>query len=673
MIRMKTGWVRTALIAATLCTAPAAQARIVRIEITSRQSPTFEGRSFGAVGQYEKLRGKAYGEIDPTLPQNALITDIQLAPRNARGMVEYATDIYILRPVDPSKGNHKLIMDIPNRGAKKFGDINNSRGGDDPTTAEQAGEAFLMNRGYTIGWCACDISATMKNVLISIEVPIARYPDCSSFTGPSYEYISSDNEQSSYELTYPTASLDKTKATLTVREHLNDPPQDLPPTAWEFAGEKTIRLLPAGTPFRKGAIYEFRYTAKDPLVAGIGLAVTRDFVSFLRYEKTKTNPLAGEIRYTFSFTESQPARYLNDYETLGFNQDEQGRPVIDGIENWVGGGSGGNINYRFAQPDRTERNRQNHLYPEAVFPFAYPVLTDKLTGKRAGRGERCITTHTCAKVIDVNSANEYWVKGASLLHTDTDGNDLPDPANVRFFLVSGMQHGGGNLNRGSCQQLHNPTNADTLLRALLVALDAWVVDGTPPPDSMVPRKSDGNAVFATVTPGSLTGVVPQSLLDWPNIPGAKYTGLITTRYALDFGPHFDKGIITTYPMIGDAKNAYPIFVSKTDKDGNELAGVSLPPVAAPTATLTGWALRRKGFGENDGCEAAGQSIPFPTTKADRIAKGDPRLSLEERYKTHAGYVAAVTQAAHDLEKRRLLLPEDAQRYISEAEASNVLR
>jgi hypothetical protein len=668
---------RIALIAGTLCSVHAAEGRIVRIEITSKQSPTFEGRSFGAVGQYEKLRGRAYGEVDPKLPQNALITDIQLAPRNSRGMVEYSIDIYILKPVDPSKGNHKLIMDIPNRGAKKWGDINNSHSGDDPTTAAQAGEAFLMNRGYTIGWCGWDISAPQRKDLLTIQVPIARNPDGTSITGPSYEYISSDSDLKSYELTYPSASLDKTKATLTVREHLNDPPQELPATAWEFADEKSIRLLPAGTPFRKSVIYEFRYTAKDPLVAGLGLAATRDFISFLRHakadDKGNPNPLAGDIKYTFSFTESQPARYLNDYETLGFNQDEQGRQVLDGIENWLGGGSGGNINYRFAQPDRTERNRQNHLYPEAIFPFAYPVLTDKLTGKRAGRGERCTSTHTCAKVIDVNSANEYWVKGASLLHTDTAGNDLSDPENVRFFLVSGMQHGGGNLNRGVCQQLHNPTNADTLLRALLVALDAWVVEGTQPPDSMVPRKSDGTAIFATVTSGSLTGVVPQAALGWPNIPGAKYTGLITTRYALNFGPNFDKGIISTYPTRGDAKDAYPIFVSKVDQDGNELAGVRLPPVAVPIATLTGWALRREGFGENDGCESSGQSIPFATTKADRIAKSDPRLSLEERYKTHAGYVAAVAQAAHDLEKLRLLLPEDAQRYIEDAEASNVLR
>jgi hypothetical protein len=659
---MPSAAVLTAMFAATLFQCSTASARIIQIEITNRESPALEGKSFGSVGEYEKLRGRAYGEIDPKLPQNAVITDIQLAPRNARGMVEYSTDIYILKPVDLSKGNHRLVMDIPNRGTKKIGDINGHRNVNDFTTAAQVGSAFLLNRGYTIGWCGWDISAPQQKDMLTLQVPVARNLDGSTITGPSYEYISADTEQQSYRLTYSAASLDKTRATLTVREHLNDAAKELPAGAWEYADENTIRLLPAGTPFKKSAVYEFRYTAKDPLVAGIGLAATRDFVSFLRFakadEKGNPNPLAGDVKYTFSFTESQPARYLNDYERLGFNQDEQGRQVLDGLENWIGGGSGGNINYRFAQPNRTERNRQNHLYPEGVFPFAYPVLTDKLTGRRGGRGERCAATHTCPKVMDINSANEYWVKGGSLLHTDTAGNDLPDPENVRFFLISGMQHGEGSSNRGVCQQMQNPTNPDALLRALFVALDAWVTDGTLPPASMVPRKSEGTAVFASSVPGQLTGVVPQAALGWPDIPGVTYTGLITTRYALNFGPAFDKGIISSYPTAAEAKDAYPILVSKVDKDGNEIAGVRLPPVAAPVATLTGWALRRDGFGENDGCESAGQSIPFTATKAERIAAGDPRLSLEERYENHAGYVAAVTQVARDLEKRRLLLHEE---------------
>jgi hypothetical protein len=671
------GLLRTVAIAAALWATQAAQARIVRIEITSKASPNFDGRSFGAVGPYEMLRGKAYGEVDPKLPENALITDIQLAPRNARGMVEYAIDIYILKPMDLSKGNHRLVMDIPNRGGKKIADINESHGGNNPTTAADAGEGFLLQRGYTIAGGAWDISAPHTKDMLTIQVPVARNADGSSITGPSYEYISSDTELASYELAYPAASLDKSTASLTVREHLGDAPQIVASGKWEYDGNKSIRLLPVGTPFRQSAIYEFRYIAKDPLVAGLGLAATRDLISFLRYAKADdagtANPLAGDVKYTFSFTESQPGRFMNDYETLGFNRDEQGRQVLDGMENWIAGGSGGNINYRFAQPNRTERNRQNHLYPEGLFPFAYPVLTDKLTGKTAGRSQRCAATHTCAKVVDVNSASEYWVKGASLLHTDTAGKDLSDPENVRFYLVSGMQHGGGSNSRGVCQQVQNPTNPDTVLRALFVALDAWVVDGIAPPKSMVPRAGDGTAVFATVTPGSLTGVVSQASLGWPTIPGVTYNGLITTRYALDWGSSFDKGIVSNLPTRFEAKAAYPIFVSKVDADGNEVAGVRLPPVAAPVATLTGWALRREGFAANDGCEGAGQSIPFKVTKAERVAAGDPRLSLEERYATHEGYVAAVAKAAKELEARRLLLPEDVLRYVDRAKNSDVLR
>ncbi|GAA4447341.1 hypothetical protein GCM10023189_03600 [Nibrella saemangeumensis] len=337
------------------------------------------------------------------------------------------------------------------------------------------------------------------------------------------------------------------------------------------------------------------------------------------------------------------------------------------------------INYRFAQPSRTERNRQNHLYPEAVFPFGYPVLTDPYTGKTAGRLARCQASNTCPKVFEINSANEYWVKAASLLHTDLQGNDLPDPDNVRFFLIAGAQHGTGNAtSRGICQQLQNPTNAEPVLRALFVALDDWVTRGIDPPASRVPRRSDGTTVMAVAQPGSPTGIVPQAALGWPTIPGVTYTGTITTRYQLDFGPQFDKGILTNYPPSLIGRPVYPCFVSKVDPDGNEQAGIRLPPVAAPVATTTGWALRRDGYGENDGCESAGQYIPFRKTKAERLATRntgiiDSRLSLQERYKTHRGYVKAVRQSARNLARQRLLLDEDVQKYIKEAEAGDVLK
>lgn len=656
-----------------------AQARIVRIEITGRESPTFEGNVFGSVGTYEKLRGKAYGELDPNEPRLASITDLTLAPRNSRGLVEYSMDIYLLKPTDLSKGNHKLFLEVNNRGGKLFGGFNKSSGGNDPTTAAQVGDGFLMNRGYTIAWNGWDPSAAPVANNLTINVPVARNSDGSSLTGPSYEYIVYDNATStSYPLAYPATTLTKNQATLTVREHLSDSPTVVPADGWEYVDEQTIRLLPAGTPFRQSAIYEFTYTARDPTVAGIGFAATRDFVSFLRYATADDfghpNPLANDVQHTFSFAVSQPARYLNDFQTLGFNADEQGRRVLDGIENWMGGGSGIGLNVRFAQPSRTERNRQNHLYPEALFPFAYPILTDPLSGKTAGRIAACSTSHTCPKVFEINSASEYWVKAASLLHTDLQGHDLPDPENVRFFLVSGAQHGTGRAdNRGTCQQFQNATNAEPLLRALFIALDDWVTKGTIPPSSAVPRQSAGTAVVAIPQVGAQTGVVPQAALNWPAIPGVTYTGLITTRYHLDFGASDGQGILTNYPPKIDGQSVYPNFVSKVDRDGNELAGIRLPPVAAPTATTTGWALRRAGFGENEGCEGAGQTIPFRRTKVERIAANDPRLSLEERYQTHEGYVTAVRRSVQKLVNQRFLLPEDGQAYIRSAEASDVLR
>ncbi len=655
------------------------QARIVRIEITSVQSPTFDGRLFGAVGAYQKLRGRAYGELDPASPQNALITDIRLAPRNSRGMVEYATDIYILRPVDLPKGNHRLFVEVNNRGGKLFGGFNNSRGGNDPTTATDAGAAFLMNKGYTLVWNGWDPSVAAANNNLTISVPVAVQPDGSPVTGPSYEYIVFDNSTSlTYSLSYPASSTYQKQATLTVRDHLADTPTVVPAAGWEYVDARTIRLLPAGTPFRQSAIYEFAYTARNPMVAGIGFAATRDVVSFLRYAVADDfghpNPLAGDVQFTFSFAVSQPARYLNDFQTLGFNADEQNRRVLDGIENWLGGGSGIGLNVRFAQPGRTERNRQNHLFPESVFPFAYPVTTDPFTGKTAGRLATCTATATCPKVLEINSANEYWVKAASLLHTDARGNDLPDPENVRFFLVSGAQHGTGDgSKRGMCQQFQNPTNADPLLRALFVTLEDWVIKGTKPPDSAVPRRSAGNAVLATGQPGFQTGLIPPSALGWPTIPDVRYTGAVTTRYQLDYGPSVAQGILSNYPPSVADRPMYVNFVSKVDADGNELAGIRLPGVAVPVATTTGWAIRAAGFGGDDGCEGSGQSIPFQKTRADRLSVNDPRRSLAERYQTHDGYVQAVRDAVQRLVNQRFLLEEDAALYNQSAQDSDVLK
>jgi hypothetical protein len=645
------------------------EARTVRIEITERQSPTFGGHSFAGVGQYERLVGRAYGELDPNDPKNAVIVDLALAPRNAAGRVEYSHTFYILKPVDLGKGAHKMMYEPPNRGGKTHNALNRGAGGNDPgsvTNAATLNGTFLLPRGYTMVWSGWDYSAgtSTANFNTTITLPVAKNLDGTTITGPAYEYIVMGNSTTqTYELNYATASLDKSRATLTQRQKLNDAPTTIPSSGWEYVDERNIRLLPAGTAFRQADIYEFSYTAKDPTVNGIGFAAVRDFVAFLRYaaadDAGNVNPLAGDVQRVYTEVSSQPGRLLNDFRNLGFNQAENNRIVFDGMMQWIAAGNGINMNLRFSDPGRTERNRQDHLYAEGVFPFAHESTTDPITGKTAGRYDRCTASGTCPFAMEIYSANEYWVKTASLFHTDPAGTkDLPGHPMARLYLMSSMRHGTGNGNaRGNCQQFDNPLDSSPVQRALWIALDEWATKGTPPPASRVPRLSDG----------TLVPPLPQSGVGFPSIPGVKYTGLMTTRYRYNYGPRFDQGIMDINPPAAPAPyqgNAahgpiYPAYVPKTDADGNDIAGVRLPDVTVPLNTYTGWALRAAGLGEDDGCEAAGQRVPFATTKAARTASGDPRLSIEERYPNFTSYYFAVVDAINDFVADRFLLPEDA--------------
>lgn len=658
------------LIGILMC-APDANARITRIQITIKESPTFGGYSWPGVGQYEKIVGKAFGEVDPADPKNAVIVDLSLASRNASGRIEYSFDFYILKPIDLTKGAHKMMYEPPNRGDKTWFTLGRvSSGGNDPGSIANPVElanSFLMPRGYTIVWSGWDFSAgtDSSDFVTTITLPVAKNRDGSSITGPAYEYIVS--QAASYTLTYPAATLDQARATLTHRVKLNDPPQVIPASAWTYNDEGTaISLLPAGTRFVANDIYEFSYTAKDPTVNGLGFAAVRDWNAFLKYETKDasgtTNPLAGDVTRIYTEVRSQPGRMLNDFRNLGFNQAENGKKVLDGMMQWIAAGDGINMNYRFSQPGRSERNRQDHLYVEGVFPFANVPTTDPFTGRTASRYDRCIATGTCPLAMEIYSANEYWVKAASLLHTDPTGTrDLPDSPYARNYFISSHQHGTGSATvRGACQQFLNPLDAAPVQRALFIALDEWSTRGTAPPPSQIPRLSDG-----TLVPASATG--------FPRIPGLTNNGLKTTRYLLNYGPGFyATGIPTINPPVFTAPyqdnpangRIYPSFVPKTDSDGNDIAGIRLPDVTVPLATYTGWALRA-GAQAGDGCEGSGQYIPFVKTKAERLASGDPRLSIEERYPRFSEYLDAVKKAIDDLVARRLMLREDAQ--------SNLLR
>ena len=677
---------KVALAAAVLLVAAsAADARITKLKVVTKESPTFGGYAFAGVGQYEKLAGKAFGELDPNDPKNAVIVDIKLAPRNARGKVEYAFDFYILKPIDLGKGNHKVMYEPPNRGSKTHDALNRGASGDDPgalTDPAKLANTFLLPRGYTMVWSGWDYSAgtSSDDYNITITLPVAKNADGTPLTGPAYEYIVSG--AAAYELNYPAATNDQSKATLTHRVHLDDVPDVVPASGWAYnAGGSSIHLLPDGARFKAGDIYEFSYTAKDPTVNGIGFAAVRDFNAFLRYEKADgsgaANPMAGDITRIYTEVRSQPGRMLNDFRTLGFNQAENGKIVFDGMLQWIAAADGINMNSRFSQPGRTERNRQDQLFAEGVFPFANQQMKDPISGRTAGRYDACSKTNTCPLAMEIYSANEYWVKGASLFHTDPMGKaDLPDHPMTRLYFISSHQHGVGNGSaKGACQQLGNPLDSGPVLRALWDAMDLWSTKGVTPPPSMVPRLADG----------TLVPPMPQEKLGFPKIPGVTYTGLKSTRYLLNYGPVFYKtGIMSinppviTPPMFDNPANGpiYPTYVPKTDADGNDVAGVRLPDVTVPLATYTGWALRA-GAQANDGCEGTGQMIPFPKTKADRIASGDPRLSIEERYSSLAAYTSQVTRAVDEMVAKRLMLKEDVEanlaRLIQAGRATGVLK
>lgn len=685
-----------ASLAAALFAASPVEARITKIEITNTESPTFGGFSWPGVGQYEKIVGKAYGEVNPTDPRNAVIVDIGLAPRNARGNVEYAFNFYILKPIDLSKGNHRVMYEPPNRGNKTWTALGRvTGGGNDPgsiTNAAVLANSFLMPRGYTLSWSGWEDLGSLDSLVATATLPIAKNSDGSSITGPSYEYIVTGGSSSA--LSYAAADTDATKATLTHRVHLNDVPQVVPAfgsagcitaagTCWAYTSGTVIRLVSATSGatvnFINNDIYEFAYIARDPKVNGLGFAAVRDWNAWLRYETQddfgNPNPLAGDIQKIYTEISSQPGRLLNDFRHLGFNEAENGRKVFDGHMQWIAAGNGLNMNYRFSQSGRTERNRQHHLYVEGVFPFANVMTHDPITRKTDSRYSRCQHTNTCPLGVEIYSANEYWVKTASLLHTDPTGSrDLPDSPYTRNYFMSSMRHGTGNAaNRGVCQQFDNPLNSAPVQRALFIALDEWATNNRKPPESRVPKLKDGTLV--PPLPQSGMGFPanipnPHHVTDGPSSsPTVLYTGLKTTRYLFDYGLNFyETGIATINPPVfpfttpsyqDDPRNGpiYPSFIPKTDSDGNDIAGVRLPDVTVPLATYTGWALRR-GAQANDGCEAAGQFIPFARTEAERGS--DPRLSVAARYPTFDAYYAKVVNAVDEMIADRLLLCEDAQ-------------
>jgi hypothetical protein len=663
----------TALAAGMLMSVSAAQARTTQIQILNR-GVAFGGYSFADVGQYEFITGIATGEVDPNNPQNSVIVDIGLAPLNGNGKVQYQHNFYILKPLDLSKGNHKMMYEPPNRGGKTYQTLNNTpTGTNDPaalTDPNVLANSFLWTRGYTTAWSGWENNlGPLTGLTATAAIPVAHGPGNATITGPAYEYIVTG--AATFALSYPANSSGQGApfAVLTHRVHLDDTPVVVPTSGWAYTNASNTAIKLTTGNFVNNDIYEFSYIAKDPTPNGLGFAAVRDFNSFLRNatqdDVGTPNPLAGDITRIYTEISSQPGRLLNDFTHLGFNEDENHKKVFDGMLQWIAAGDGINMNYRWSQTKRTERNRQEELYLEGLFPFANVTTYDPISNATDGRFQQCSDTHTCPLAMEFYSANEYWVKAGSLMSTDPTGRvDLPDHPSSRLYLLSSKQHGGaGNpTSMGACQQFLNPLDSAQVQRALWEDLDQWSTRGVKPPPSQVPTLKDG----------TLVPPLPQSKVGFPVIPGVTYTGLKTTRYRFNYGPNFyQTGIPTINPPVinGPMEDnpsigpIYPSFVPKTDKDGNDIAGIRLPELTVPLATYTGWGLR-SGVWANDGCESSGQYIPFKSTQAERIASGDPRLSVQERYRSYDAYRSLVVKAVDQMVKDRFMLCEDADAYVA---------
>lgn len=608
-----------------------AQARIVRLDILE-ETPFADSMGFGDAGPYLRIRAIAHGTLDPADPANAAIALIDKAPRNAAGLVEYQTEITILRPADPNRGSRVMLYDVLNRGNKYvpswLNDAREPPGGmlNDPRTAEDAGNGFAFRRGYTIVWSAWQADVPTANAGMAMHLPVATENGRPLTRRIRVEIVQGTRSPENVRvipLPYPTANIEG--ARLTVRRRETDPRQDLPADTWRWMDKRTIQLMPFGTTPRPRSLYDLFYEATDPTIPGIGFAAVRDVVADLR--------MRTGVSHVLGFGVSLSGRFLRHFLDLGMNRDEAGQRVFDGLLPHIAGAGKVFANESFAMPGRTATAHEDRFYPEVWPPYAHTAPGGLLRDPA-----------TDPKIIETNTATEYWQKAASAVHTDAAGNDAPLHPNVRMTLFAGIQHGGHAgtpATPGACASPRNPTSAGPALRAALVALEDWVVRGTPPPETLVPRRADR------------TGI-PVADIRMPAVPGIRWA---TTDNPV--GTQVDWTDPPARPV-----DPMPTFVPAVDADGNETAGLRLPHLAVPLGTYTGVNTYRDIPGTL--CDRDGIYLPFAATRAERERTGDPRPSLQERYRGRDDYVARLTAAADTLVAARRLLPEDRDRMIATA-------
>ncbi len=659
----------SALLAAVLLAAAPSHADVVRVVVESR-SVVADGAAYGLAGPYEKLAGMVHFEVDPANAANRTVSDIELAPRNERGRVEFRSSFFLLKPKDIGRGNGTVLYEVSNRGGKgMLGYFNNAAGSRDPRTAAEMGDGFLLENGFSLLWLGWQFDVPVRDGQMRLHTPSAS-DGGRPITGlvrsevivneRTYDRSLADRSH----IAYPVADPDDARNVLTVRDGVDRPRRVIPRERWRFArrsddgsvvDDPTRVYLEGG--FEPHKIYDVVYVAQDPALVGLGPAAVRDMISQLKHAATPELDLpAGAIEHAVAWGVSQSGRFLRTFLYHGFNADEQGRRAFDGVIAHVAGAGRGSFNHRFAQPSRDGHPFLNKLYPSDVFPFTDVAQHDPETDMRDGLLAGIGPAHM-PKIFYTNSSYEYWGRAASLIHTTLDGaTDAPLLDNVRVYSFAGGQHGPGRFppRRTIGQQLSNPNDYSWFLRPMLLAMDRWIDDDAAvPPPSVHPRIADGDLVL------------PEAL-GFPHLPGVGQPAVPHLAYRAVYGPEFrTRRIASVQPP--EVLSAFPILVPSVDADGNETGGLMMPEVAVPLATYTGWNLFHAAAGPTDVLSSMqGSYVPFPRTAADRERTGDPRPSIEERYGNRAEYLGRVTEAALALVDDGYLLAGDLAPILAQA-------
>lgn len=651
----------------------------IRFEFVSK-TPFAGGISFGNVGPYERLLGAAYFAIDPDEKELPFICDLEFAPRNPDGLVEFKTILDVVKPVDLNRGNRKLLFDFSNRGGRGAFTRLNDGGGADLTKESYAGSGFLNRHGYTVvcaGWQG-DLINTGTNVVAFL--PEARQNGQPLRGKVRQEFISDKRGVLSMPVSgaanircYPV--LNRATATLTMREKEADPRVAVPASEWELAKTKetdgNVQITPSNTDlyvkggFKPGWIYELIYDTEGSRVMGLGFLGLRDLVSFLRHGKADAsglaNPLAGFADKAYGYGASLAGRVVREFIYEGWNRDAEGRKVFDAVITHTGIGRL-YFNTRFAQVGRYPRQHEEHSWPSERYPFNFTPIPDPFTRKLDSVLKR---PDTDPLIIHSHTGGEYWERHGSMTHTDPrDGSDVEIPANVRMYALAGAPHAAiaADNPRWIGQLPPNNISPQPFLRACFTLMDRWATTGEAPPPSRVPRRSDGTLVSPE-----------EALKRFPKIPGVNLPATPSRLPYWNYGPNFDdRGFMSVFPPEAVKGKEYPVQVPQVDADGNDMGGVRYPDMQVPIGTYLGWALRKAGFAEGELVSTNGCIVTFARAKAERKAKGDPRLSIEERYTSHQEYIEAVKRAVDGLVKEGLMLQEDGDRYVDAARRKNPL-